>query len=50
VFVKAEIIRPPRWRTAGFTDLEKLSAREPEAFEKHEPEFQTTRIGRSPNR
>jgi general secretion pathway protein D len=42
VFVKAEIIRPAEVANGhGFKDLERLSQRNRDAFEKHEREFQT---------
>ena len=40
IFVKAEIIRPPEMLANGMKDLEALSQRNREAFEKHELEFQ----------
>jgi type II secretory pathway component GspD/PulD (secretin) len=40
IFVKAEIIRPPDILANGMKDLEVLSQRNREAFEKHELEFQ----------
>jgi type II secretory pathway component GspD/PulD (secretin) len=40
IFVKTEIIRPPGTQTQGVDDLESVSQRNREAFEKHEQEFQ----------
>jgi general secretion pathway protein D len=41
MFVKAEIIRPGETASHGMKDLEVLSERNRQAFEKHELEFQT---------